>query len=184
MKTFSAITLWTAMLAGTALAQEPRFTKDNRLIKPADYREWVYVSSGLGMTYGPSHGVDNHPRFDNVFVNPRAYKAFMQTGTWPDGTIFVLEVRDSASEGSINHGGHYQGSISHISAEVKDSSRFADKWGYFPVDVSSSQPTKELPQSAGCQACHGKNGAVENTFVQFYPTLAPVAKAKGTFKEK
>jgi hypothetical protein len=26
------------------------------------------------------------------------------------------------------------------------------------------------------------NGAVDQTFVQFYPTLIPVAKAKGTFK--
>ena len=33
-------------------AQEPQFTKDNRLTRPADYREWIFLSSGLGMTYG------------------------------------------------------------------------------------------------------------------------------------
>jgi hypothetical protein len=39
-----------------------------------------------------------------------------------------------------------------------------------------------MPDTAGCQACHSANGAVDNTFVQFYPTLAPIAKSKGTFK--
>ena len=42
--------------------------------------------------------------------------------------------------------------------------------------------SKPLPAAAGCFACHSKNAAVENTFVQFYPTLIPVAKAKGTLK--
>jgi hypothetical protein len=37
-----------------------------------------------------------------------------------------------------------------------------------------------LGASAGCNACHSKNAAVEHTFVQFYPTLLEIAKAKGT----
>src|SRR4051794_35914250 len=77
---------------------------------PANYREWVFLSSGLGMTYGPLATPPAHPAFDNVFVKPEAYQAFLKTGTWPDKTMFVLEVRGSASEGSINKGGHFQSS--------------------------------------------------------------------------
>ena len=40
-----------------------------------------------------------------------------------------------------------------------------------------------IPPMAGCNACHNKSGAVENTFVQFYPTLLEVAQAKGTLKK-
>ena len=71
------------MLAGVTLfAQEPEFTKEGKLKRPADYREWIFLSSGLGMTYGaPTDG--GQPRFDNVFADPRAYKAFMATGVWP-----------------------------------------------------------------------------------------------------
>jgi hypothetical protein len=29
-------------------------------------------------------------------------------------------------------------------------------------------------------SCHDKNGAVDTTFVQFYPTLIDLAKQKGT----
>jgi len=39
-----------------------------------------------------------------------------------------------------------------------------------------------LPKDRDCYSCHEKNGAVDTTFVQFYPTLAEIAKAKGTFR--
>lgn len=160
----------------------PQFTKDNRLVPPANYREWIFLSSGLGMTYGPADAAPSEsPRFDNVFVNPSSYKAFLATGKWPDKTMFVLEVRSSASKGSINQGGHYQTDDFRLSAEVKDSARFPDKWEFFTIPANG-QPGEMLPRSAGCFACHSKNGAVDNTFVQFYPTLLLIAKAKGTFK--
>jgi hypothetical protein len=33
-----------------------------------------------------------------------------------------------------------------------------------------------------CWACHNDNAAVEHTFVQFYPTLKPVALKFGTYR--
>ena len=89
--------------------------------------------------------------------------------------------RICATNGSINKGGHYQSDNFRLSAEVKDSSRFKDKWEYFAFP-STGEPAEALPKSAGCYACHSAHGAVENTFVQFYPTLLPVAKSKGTLK--
>ncbi len=74
-----------------------QFTKDGKMILPTHYREWIFVTSGLGMTYRPVGASDSagDPRFDNVFVNPAAYKAFLQTGKWPDKTVLILEVRGS-----------------------------------------------------------------------------------------
>src|SRR5438067_10244922 len=85
----------------------PQFTADGQLMRPKNYREWIYLSSGLGMTYGPAAEAarDRNPTFDNVFVNPAAYRSFLGTGKWPDKTIFVLEIRSSESKGSINSGG-------------------------------------------------------------------------------
>ena len=39
---------------------------------------------------------------------------------------------------------------------------------------------KRLPHTAGCFSCHGVKTAVENTFVQFYPSLYAVAESKNT----
>jgi hypothetical protein len=67
-----------------------------------------------------------------------------------------------------------------IEAEVKDVSRFPGKWGFFGLGKGAAG--KQIPTTAGCYSCHGEHGAVDNTFVQFYPTLLDVAKAKGTLK--
>jgi hypothetical protein len=164
---------------------EPRYTKDGQLVRPENYREWVYLSSGFGMTYGTVESTANQPpqRFDNVFVTPQAYRAFLQTGTWPDKTMFALEVRSSTTKGSINKGGHYQEGVVALEIHLKDQARFpTTKWAFFGFEASGNAG-KPFPASSACQTCHAKSGAVDETFVQFYPTLIPVAKAKGTFNE-
>ena len=179
-------------LLGFALATlraqsvDPRFTSDGQLIRPENYREWIYLSSGLGMTYGVVEKVVNAAfgdRFDNVFVTPQTYHAFLRTGTWPDKTMFVLEVRSSSTKGSINKGGHYQEDVVGLEAHVKDEARFANKWAFFDLGTSVAS-AKPLAANSACQTCHARSGAVDDTFVQFYPPLIPIAKAKGTFKAK
>jgi hypothetical protein len=163
----------------------PQYAADGRLVRPANYREWIYLTSGLGMTYGPAAKMahDPNPTFDNVFVTRTAYRSFLETGTWPDKTMLVLEVRASESKGSINNGGHFQSGLAGIEVEVKDGTRFPGKWAFFSFDKSAA-PAKALGPSEDCYSCHSSHGAVDNTFVQFYPTLLPVARAKGTLKAK
>jgi hypothetical protein len=38
--------------AQQARTGEPRYTNDGQLMRPDNYRELIYLSSGLGMTYG------------------------------------------------------------------------------------------------------------------------------------
>ena len=167
-------------------ADTAEFTSAGELVKPANYREWVFLSSGLGMTYGPNAPAENAPRrFDNVFVNPSSYRAFTQSGKWPEGTVLILEIRDSESKGSINKHGSFQTSVVAIEANVKDSKRFPDGgWAFFDIGrIDDGKPAKALAAGNGCQKCHSANGAVDSTFVQFYPVLKPVAKKFGTYKE-
>ena len=165
----------------------PAYTSSGELVRPLDYRSWVFVTSGLGMTYGPAQAAAGRaPMFDNVFVTRNAYAAFLQSGTWPDKTMFVLEIRRAETNVSINNGGHTQGEIASIEASVKDAERFTSTggWGYFSFDSRAGLVDKAapMPASAACYACHSANTAVDNTFVQFYPELFAIAKAKGTVK--
>lgn len=175
-----------AVLAALALAAPPssgpRYAPDGQLVRPDDYREWIYLSSGLGMTYGADRG--GPPRFDNVFVTPAAYRAFLQTGTWPDRTMFALEVRASTSQGSINRGGHYQEGVEALEIHLKDRARFPGGWAFFAFERADQKLAKPFPRASRCQDCHAAHGAVDETFVQFYPTLIPVARAKGTYRDE
>src|ERR1700687_4812542 len=109
----------------------PQYTEDGRLVFPANYREWIYLTTGMDMDYNPDPAMAGHSMFDNVFVNPEAYKAFVATGTWPDKTMIVLEGRMAANKGSINKAGHYQmGEAMSQSIHVKDNARFAGGWAF------------------------------------------------------
>jgi hypothetical protein len=156
-------------------AEGPHFLSGDRLERPANYREWIWLSSGVGMSYLPAAQASADPAFDNVFVTPAAYRAFLQTGKWPDQTMFVLEVRASQSKGSINQSGHFQGALMGIEAEVKDERRFPGKWAFFGFQ-GGADSAAAFPKSERCYSCHAQNGAVDNTFVQFYPTLLEIAK--------
>jgi Cytochrome P460 len=156
----------------------PQYTSDGKLVRPQHYREWIYLSSGLGMNYGPvSHDA---PAFTNVFVAPAAYKHYMSTGQWLDKTIFVLEVYSASSHGSIVKQGQFQDALLSVEAEVKDESRYPEKWAYFGFGIDGKTASK-ISQDH-CWSCHNQNAAVENSFVQFYPTLLKVAYEKHTIK--
>jgi len=156
----------------------PEYTSEGQLRFPEHYREWVYLTTGFDMSYNPAMDMGHH-MFDNVFVNREAYQAFLESGTWPDKTMLVLEGRRAESKGSINKAGHFQSTDTMgFEVHVKDESRFPGKWAFF--GFGDTTPAKMIPRSAECYSCHAEHAAVDTTFVQFYPTLLPLATSKGT----
>ena len=158
-------------------SQRPRYT-GGKLIRPEDYREWIFLSSGLGMNYNAAAG--GPEMFTNVFVPQWSYRQFLSSGKWPNKTTFVVEDRESQSKGSINKTGHFQTDFAGIGVEVKDETRFLEKWAYF--NFGADTKTAEANPKAKCWQCHEDHAAVEHTFVQFYPTLKEVAKKFGTYR--
>ena len=158
---------------------KPQYTGNN-LVRPENYREWVYLSSGLGMNYNPAAGAPD--QFTNVFVPQWAYRQFLSTGKWPDKTMFALEERTAETKGSINKTGHFQTDLAGLAVEVKDETRFPDKWAYF--GFSEGAKTAEAKSKQQCWQCHNDHGAVDHTFVQFYPTLKPIAEKFRTYRKE
>jgi hypothetical protein len=182
------------LAAAMAVAQQPRddgphYENGTDLVLPADYRSWPFIGAGLGMTYDGERGTQaadaDNPRFTHAFVNPSAYEHFMQTGTWPDGTVFMLEFRASQSEGSINRSGRFATRLTFLEAEVKDA-QFPDGWAFYTFGPGDNLARAAKPLAgeavAPCVECHTEHAAVERTFVQFYPHLLDVAREKGTLK--
>jgi hypothetical protein len=179
---------WFALITAGCLAlfaaasdeksSKPLYDDKGHLLRPADYRDWMFLSSGYGMNYSPEPG--SHEMFTNVFVPRWAYQEFLGSGKWPEQTMFIVEEREAQSKGSINKLGHFQTGLMGMAVEVKDSSRNADTWAYygFGEDDKSAQAAAK---GNGCYACHDAHAAVEHTFVQFYPTLKPVAQKFGVY---
>ena len=182
------------LVATTAGSQQssgdgPKYENGTDLVRPTDYRSWPFIGAGLGMTYDGERGTQaaspDNPRFTHAFVNPTSYAQFMRTGSWPDGTVFMLEFRASQTEGSINRAGRFATQLTLLEAEVKDS-RFADGWAFYVFGPGDNLARAAKPLAgndvASCVECHSEHAAVERTFVQFYPHLLDVAREKGTLK--
>ncbi|MGA7512576.1 MAG: cytochrome P460, partial [Candidatus Sulfotelmatobacter sp.] len=69
-------------------APKPQYDQKGQLIRPADYREWMFLSAGYGMNYSPAPG--GHELFTNVFVQRWAYNEFANSGKWPEQSMFVI----------------------------------------------------------------------------------------------
>jgi hypothetical protein len=182
--TCSALAVFAGLVAlGAGLDQKgplPQFDQKGSLLRPEDYREWMFLSAGYGMNYSP--GPDSHELFTNVFVQRWAYDEFARSGKWPEHSMFVVDERDAASRGSINQKGHYQTDLTGLAVEVKDSARNPGKWEYY-FFAADGKTADAMPEGSPCWSCHDAHAAVEHTFVQFYPTLKIIAKKYGTYDE-
>jgi hypothetical protein len=145
---------------------------------PGTYREWVFLTSSLDLNYNTA-AAPSHHMLDNIFVNPEAYKVFLQSGTWPDKTVMIKENRMAESAGMLSKAGQFQAEVKDLEIHIKDEARFPGKWAFF-VSPDGKAPAVLKPQSANCYSCHQDHGASDTTFVQFYPTLFGIAKDKGT----
>jgi hypothetical protein len=168
-------------LASGAGWAAPQYSGSDRMEVPADYRDWVFLTSSLDLNYSTASapGRDQMHMLDNVFVDPKAYKAFLETASWPDQTILVKENRSAESAGTLSKSGRFQTGVMNLEIHVKDQARFPGGWAFF-VSSDGKAAGRLMPQSASCYSCHSDHGAVDTTFVQFYPTLLPVAKEKAT----
>ena len=162
-----------ALASAGALAQQPE-----TMAVPDNYRQWVFLTSSLDLNYTTA-AAPGHHMLDNVFVNPEAYASFLKTGTWPVGAILIKENRMAESAGTLSKAGQFQAGVMNLEIHIKDGTRFPGKWSFFKSD-NGKAPAVLRPQSADCYACHQDHGAVDTSFVQFYPTLMPIAKDKGT----
>ena len=179
----SSVVLACALLLAAALGNDnpkPQYNAKGQLVRPSNYREWIFLSAGYGMNYSPAP--DSHEMFTNVFVQRWAYDEFVSSGKWPEQTMFVIDERDAASRSSINQKGHYQTDLMGLAVEVKDSAHNPDKWAYYTYGTDG-QTAEAMPHGNPCWSCHDDHAAVEHTFVQFYPTLKPIAKKFGTYNE-
>jgi len=173
-----------AFLPTTALGAEParsaaKFEGKDTMLRPENYREWVFVGSTQGLRYDDGEKKSEKLEYKNVYIDPASYRAYKETGTFPEGTVFILETADGEEKKEKDVRGSFQKEFTGLSAAVKDKERFADGWAYFIFSTGPGK-TKDKAQpvkKAACYDCHKEKGAKDNVFTQYYPVLK-AAKVK------
>ena len=158
------------------------FNSDGKMQLPTGYRRWVFVGAPLTPD-GLNNGKANFPEYHHVYVEARNVDAYLKTGSFPDGTVFVKEltrVLDPAfpdgSRTEPSGRGYFNGAYNCMDVTVKDSKRFAktNGWGFFNFGhhPEPCEKTAEERPVTECAGCHIANVAkTDMTWIQFYPLL-------------
>jgi hypothetical protein len=155
--------------------QLPHLTKAGTLRQPKEWESWVMVGASTGLSYstpgaapvaGASPGM-----FHNVYMQPWAYREFVRTGVFPEGTMFVLSFYEPSQKSAPAKAGFYEGDRSPgFEVHLKQAGLDKSGWGFYGFADDTSDGTK-LPGSASCYSCHTAEAAHDNVFTQFYPPI-------------
>jgi hypothetical protein len=140
------------------------------LVRPEGYQTWPMVGASLGLSYAENPQGGGPGAFHRVYMNPSSYEAYVRTGAFPDGTMFVLELYAAHEKTAPAKAGYFEGPRVGLEASVKDTRRFPSGWAYFGFENGARATATPFPEGR-CHACHVDHAARDSVFVQFYPTL-------------
>jgi hypothetical protein len=156
----------------------PHYASDGALIRPTNFETWIFVGASTGLSYEESMKTKGPGEFHNVYLRPESYRAYLQTGKFPEKTMLALALYSPSEKVSPSHAGYFEGDFDSLAVAVKDHSHFPEGWAYFNFGSAHDMSERAMPVSkSNCYSCHSKNGADDNVFVQFYPILRPIMNA-------
>jgi Cytochrome P460 len=158
------------------------FDSQGNLKLPTGYRAWVFVGAPLTPN-ALNNGNAGFPEYHHVYVQKKNVDAYLQKGSFPEGTVFVKELTrvldptfPDGSRQEPSGRGYFNGEYNGIDVTVKDSKRFAktNNWGFFTFGhhpLPYAKTAAESP-STECAFCHIQFvSKTDMTWVQFYPLL-------------
>lgn len=152
----------------------PRFTPAGELMRPEGWEAWILAGTSMGLTYAESAttpGPGEPPGdFLNVYIQPWAYGRLMETGEFPEGTMFVLAGADPIRKADPARGGFYQGELSLLEVHLKKKDLHESGWGFYGFG-GGEETASLIPGEAACYSCHRDEAAFDQVFVQFYPAM-------------
>lgn len=164
----------------TSLDVMPRYGTNRNLVLPDDYRRWVLVGSSLGLSYSEG-GQAGHQMFNTTLMEPGAYRHFVETGIFREGTMLALIGQGIGTNATPARQGQFATDVHMIEMAVKDSKRVPEGWAYygFGGPMAGGYRASAAPQpKASCYDCHVKHAARDNVFMQFYGLLNEAAPKK------
>ena len=173
---------------------DPRYDAKGELMRPADFRTWVFVGANIGLQYRKD-AADTKARegdrpkkagpgeFHNVYIRPADYEHYTRTGAFPDPTVLVMDVYEAKERDpkGIVSGGLFPGARRRFEVAVKNGKRpdgSKTDWAYYAFNPPARETAAAFPDAA-CYDCHRKHADADNVWVQFYPALRPAEKPPG-----
>src|SRR6185295_19024612 len=134
----------------------PQYDKNGALVLPEDYRRWVMVGASLGISY--SDGPATHDMFAHTLMEPTAYRHFVETGTFREGTMFALLLQGPGDKVLPARRGQFANEVHGVEMAVKDSAHVPEGWAYYGfggMGDSIRSAASAAPKNS-CFNCHAE----------------------------
>jgi cytochrome c len=140
---------------------------------PQDFLKWQTLGAwSTADENGKANGMHQ------VYISPRSVNAYLESGTFPDGTVLVKEVRGAAtaalSTGAASYAtdkGVWFVMIKDVNKRFPDNSLWGDGWGWALFEAKD--PTKQVATDykQDCLSCHVPAEATDWIYIEAYPVL-------------
>ena len=142
---------------------------------PADYRSTYQFLGSWAVAADQGQGAK---QIHVVYASPGSIAAYRRDGRFPDGSVLVKEVYDTATgsmtTGTVSHAQTLKGWFVMVADSKNDhpgSKLWGDGWGWSWFDADKPLKTTSTDYKADCQACHIPAKATQWIYVQGYPVL-------------
>jgi hypothetical protein len=183
-----ALVAWAAVIGtrGAVVAEQvsqasspvmPQYDANKNLRLPADYRQWILVGQSLGLSYSEGGG-GGHQMFNTTLMEPSAYRHFVETGQFREGTMLALILQAIGTNALPARQGQFATDVHVIEMAVKDKGRVPEGWAYYQFGgpMAGGYRSTATPQpKTSCYNCHVEHAARDNVFMQFYGLLNEAA---------
>jgi hypothetical protein len=160
--------LLTVLTGAAPAGDSPRYAAEGALLRPEGVERWIVVGVSLGLGYSNATE-DGVGMFHRVSLEPAAYRHYLRTGRFRDGTMLALSIRRPARRVPPSRAGWSEGELAALELAVKDPEKFEGGWAYF--DFGRDAITAPAQPRERCARCHAEHAARDNVFLQFYPQL-------------
>jgi hypothetical protein len=124
-------------------------------------------------------GIQGSKQIHNVYASPGALAAFRRDGSFPDGTVLVKEVHQTATQsmttGTVSHADKLAGWFVMVKESKNlhpDNKLWGDGWAWSWFDAGKPLKTTSTDYKKDCLACHEPARSTDLVYTQGYPPLA------------
>lgn len=142
---------------------------------PSDYRTTFQLLGSWAVAADQGEG---SKELHVVYASPGTITAYLKDGRFPEGTVLVKEVFETATgqftTGTVSHAQTLKGwfiMVKDSSGRYPGNKLWGDGWGWAWFDVGNPSRTTSTDYDTDCRSCHLPARATDGVYVGGYPPL-------------